>query len=635
MFALRAAQLDLARQMETVEFIEQFIDFIKNYGYNALVLYLESRVKSNAVECIPDEECYTPEEMKRVIRYASERGIDVIPVVSNLGHTELFLKYKGFKHLSELREGVDGRFNNFDNAFCPSLEEVYDFTEKYFAELAGIFPSKYFHVGCDEVWNMGLCSICKERIKKGESASSIFYKHLLRTHEIVTGKLGKRMLIWDDMFDDALHLLKNIPKDIIMCHWAYDLVQDKSNTHFGQKYYSFRFAEYDRLGFEYLVCPAIFDSRNIETFTRYSKRYTSLGGLMTSWELSKTYMYEKILNFALGGELWRAEDTVCPKAVMTDIIKKFFSIEDDLFVDAVQMALAFGRSNDRENIDQHLRGNLTAYERERRNSAQMIINALVPFENEIKGELQSEVYLDIVLGAKREVVRLRLRSLVHDVYLKWSGEEELNGDTLLKRAESLHLSVAEIKNTRAGQYERNRKGISKDKCTPIFEDMLGTIDGIIKNLKDEKYSAGILKVNYFLPDMYSAQKMEVFVQYNDESNFKKVYTGQPKPDAIDFASYTYYEIDSILESEKVPKKIRFETKLYGGIGIVFVDANVDGKHYIPSEATPIQGIVKNSDNVLANNTFVCQMGENDTHALMNEPNRAQVLHVMEVTLSLF
>ena len=44
LFKLRMAQLDLARQMETVEYVQNFIDFISRYDYNTFFLYIEWRI---------------------------------------------------------------------------------------------------------------------------------------------------------------------------------------------------------------------------------------------------------------------------------------------------------------------------------------------------------------------------------------------------------------------------------------------------------------------------------------------------------------------------------------------------------------------------------------------------------------
>ncbi|MHC4884815.1 MAG: hypothetical protein ACYTGH_07010, partial [Planctomycetota bacterium] len=72
---IRAIQLDLARQMETVDYIEDFIQFASRQGYNALVLYLEARVRTDSFPYPAPEESYTLEEMRRVVTCAHTHGL--------------------------------------------------------------------------------------------------------------------------------------------------------------------------------------------------------------------------------------------------------------------------------------------------------------------------------------------------------------------------------------------------------------------------------------------------------------------------------------------------------------------------------------------------------------------------------
>ena len=89
----RGVQLDLARQVETVEYIQGVTDLMAGWGYNTLVLYLEGRIKTASFPFELPEGSYTPEQMQQVVAHATERGIDVIPAVSCLGHAEQFLQF--------------------------------------------------------------------------------------------------------------------------------------------------------------------------------------------------------------------------------------------------------------------------------------------------------------------------------------------------------------------------------------------------------------------------------------------------------------------------------------------------------------------------------------------------------------
>jgi hypothetical protein len=85
-FGVRAVQLDLARQMETVAFIKGFFKFAKDSGYNTIVLYLEGRVKTKSFPFRTDADTYTPDQMREVAAEAASLGIDIVPV-GNLGDT--------------------------------------------------------------------------------------------------------------------------------------------------------------------------------------------------------------------------------------------------------------------------------------------------------------------------------------------------------------------------------------------------------------------------------------------------------------------------------------------------------------------------------------------------------------------
>ena len=57
-WSFRGAQLDLARQMETLEYIRAFTDFIARQHINVLVLYLEARIRTPSFPWPADGECH-------------------------------------------------------------------------------------------------------------------------------------------------------------------------------------------------------------------------------------------------------------------------------------------------------------------------------------------------------------------------------------------------------------------------------------------------------------------------------------------------------------------------------------------------------------------------------------------------
>ena len=183
---LRIVQLDLARQMETLSFVSNYIDRVSAVGYDTLLLYLEARV-ATATFAMPDGENYSPDEMRGIVAHAAERGMTVVPVVSLLGHASLFFRFPGYDAYMEpasdrMRLG-DGR-----DTFCLSKPETRRFLASYLKDLAAIFSGPYFHAGFDEAWNSGTCDLCWEKERKDE----LFADTVVFAHDTLAA-LGKRM----------------------------------------------------------------------------------------------------------------------------------------------------------------------------------------------------------------------------------------------------------------------------------------------------------------------------------------------------------------------------------------------------------------------------------------------------------
>ena len=127
-FQIRAAQLDLARQMETLDFIFEFIDMISANGYNAVFLYLEDRIITNSYSLPQENEAYSCDQMRQIVDYAASKNIEVIPCVATLGHAERFLRFPQLQHLAEVRGNSRDRFGGTaQDTFCVSRPEFYDF----------------------------------------------------------------------------------------------------------------------------------------------------------------------------------------------------------------------------------------------------------------------------------------------------------------------------------------------------------------------------------------------------------------------------------------------------------------------------------------------------------------------------
>lgn len=104
------------------------------------------------------------------------------------GHVEYILKGEQYKHLREI--------DHDPQAFCPSKTETMQVIEEVIDQILEAHKrSRFIHIGCDEVFNLRLCPLCKS---VSHSKEELFLKHVTVVASYVR-KRGKIPIIWDDM----------------------------------------------------------------------------------------------------------------------------------------------------------------------------------------------------------------------------------------------------------------------------------------------------------------------------------------------------------------------------------------------------------------------------------------------------
>ena len=147
---------------------------------------------------------YTQNDMREIIEYAHVRNIEVVPEIDLPGHSlciatihpEILCNYKLNKSASF---GYDTR-----SAFCVSKEENYKLLEDILSEICELFPSKYIHIGGDEVdmsqWKR--CPSCTRLMadKKMTTTSELQRYFMYRLTDVLA-KYNKLPAVWNEAID--------------------------------------------------------------------------------------------------------------------------------------------------------------------------------------------------------------------------------------------------------------------------------------------------------------------------------------------------------------------------------------------------------------------------------------------------
>jgi len=239
-FPWRGLMLDVSRHFFTKEEVLAYIDQMVKYKFNILHLHLTDdqgwrveikkypkltevgawRVPRQGVWWTFDppqegEEAtqggfYTQDDIREIVQYASDRQVTILPEIDIPGHSlALIASYPQLSNTGiQYQVNPGSKFYTIeDNTLDPSNEEVYEYLDNIFTEIAALFPFEYIHIGGDEAykgfWRKNpdcLALMKREGLKDMNELQSYFIK---RVEKILQSK-GKKLIGWDEILEGGL-----------------------------------------------------------------------------------------------------------------------------------------------------------------------------------------------------------------------------------------------------------------------------------------------------------------------------------------------------------------------------------------------------------------------------------------------
>lgn len=243
-FGWRGFMNDCSRTFIPIDELKRYIDVMAFYKLNTFHLHLtddqgwrveikkypkltESGAKFDSRYEEPEEFSgyYTQKQLKDLVTYARQRGVELVPEIDMPGHCWPVLV--AYPELSisggpqplrifpwrMQRKEVGG---HVPDTLDPTNEQVYTFISDVLDELSGIFPSKYFHMGGDEVrlsaWRNSprLQAFIKQHNLKDERGLQSYF--VRRVNKLVQDR-GKVLIGWDEI------LFGGLPEGTVVMAW--------------------------------------------------------------------------------------------------------------------------------------------------------------------------------------------------------------------------------------------------------------------------------------------------------------------------------------------------------------------------------------------------------------------------------
>ncbi|MFA6817234.1 MAG: family 20 glycosylhydrolase [Lentisphaeria bacterium] len=282
----RGFMIDAPRGIETMDYYFRLIDFLHEEEFNSIIFRLtddsgSAYLFTSHPELNMCKGAFSANELKTLIEYAQNRDIELIPEIESFGHSKYITQTKKYKFLN------DGPAGAAFSALCPVNDSTLALMKDIYAEVASIFPSRYFHIGCDEV-NWGASEMSKYALKS-KSRHQIWAEYLNKLNGYLKG-IGKQAIIWGDVpLYHEKEVLDLLNRDIVIMDWNY---WDSDTV----KIEGIASMVLDK-GFKLIVCPSVnwcawgsrvgkWQFKNINAYAEVSGKLNNtnnLGIFLSNW----------------------------------------------------------------------------------------------------------------------------------------------------------------------------------------------------------------------------------------------------------------------------------------------------------------------------------------------------------------
>ena len=241
-FQWRGMHLDCARHFYKPDFIKKYIDLIAAYKFNYFHWHLtddqgwrieilkypkltqvgafragtmKGHYDEQQYDSIPYGGYYTQKEVREIVAYAKNRHVEIVPEIDMPGHARAAIAAYPELSCTGKQKTVGMKWGIEKEVLCPT-DFTFQFIDNLFAELSQLFPSKYLHIGGDEVlkeeWEAS--EYCKQIMLREKIIDPVeLQAYFMNSIEKIASKYHKTAIGWDEILE------KNKDSKAIIMSW--------------------------------------------------------------------------------------------------------------------------------------------------------------------------------------------------------------------------------------------------------------------------------------------------------------------------------------------------------------------------------------------------------------------------------
>ncbi len=153
----KLVHLDLKGAPPKINYLKELIPYFKSIGATGVLIEYEDFFPyQNELEPIRNQNHYTNSELKQIFDLLAANKLTAMPLIQTYGHMEFVLKLKQYAYLREDSKHF--------NVITPCLNDTYEkIIYRMIDQVLDAHPEdmQYIHIGCDEVYFVGINAACK------------------------------------------------------------------------------------------------------------------------------------------------------------------------------------------------------------------------------------------------------------------------------------------------------------------------------------------------------------------------------------------------------------------------------------------------------------------------------------------
>ena len=270
----RGTQVDMSRgPVPKLSYLKKIVRTIAQFKMNQLYMYMEDsfRLEGQPLWGVLSD-TLSRSDWHNLVAYAARYHVEIVPATEACGHMHKVLRFEQYSGLAERPHG---------SGLAVQDPHELDFLNKMYEQMAPVFPSPIYHIGCDETFELGK-GRSKELVQQ-EGYGKVYVDNLARVAKLVES-YNKKVMFWGDIASEHPEMISSLPKNLIVASWVYGAHES----------YMKWLKPFDGQGLKIFVCPWVGNTSvmvpdyeeaayNIEHFLTDGKKVGAIGTIITVW----------------------------------------------------------------------------------------------------------------------------------------------------------------------------------------------------------------------------------------------------------------------------------------------------------------------------------------------------------------